>query len=92
MSFRKILSSLRKADTDYQMISDGDRICVGVSGGKDSVLLLYALEQYRRVKQHYDHCDFSVIGIHLNMGFEGFDGNWNGGGVKLNHYSNDSAL
>ena len=73
MSFRKILSSLRKADTDYQMISDGDRICVGVSGGKDSVLLLYALEQYRRVKQHYDHCDFSVIGIHLNMGFEGED-------------------
>ena len=73
MSFRKIMSSLRKADTDYHMIDHNDRICVGVSGGKDSVLLLQALAQYRRVKQHYDHCDFTVIGIHLNMGFEGED-------------------
>ena len=40
---KEILSPLRRAVADYDMIKDGDRICVGVSGGKDSVLLLVAL-------------------------------------------------
>ena len=40
-----ILSPLRRAVKDYDMIKDGDRVCVGVSGGKDSVLLLVALSR-----------------------------------------------
>ena len=40
---QKILSTMRRAITDYDMIKDGDRIAVGVSGGKDSLLLLSAL-------------------------------------------------
>ena len=37
---KKILSCARRAIEDYNMISDGDKIAVGVSGGKDSLILL----------------------------------------------------
>ena len=40
---QRVLSLVRKAVDEYNLISDGDRIAVGVSGGKDSVLLLAAL-------------------------------------------------
>ncbi len=73
MSYRRILADIRKADTDYELIADGDRICVGVSGGKDSILLLKALDTYRRVKEHYDHASFTITGIHIDMGFPGSD-------------------
>lgn len=45
---QKILSLMRKACNDYNLIEDGDKIAVGVSGGKDSLLLLAALAAYRR--------------------------------------------
>lgn len=44
---QKILSAMRRAVQDYKMINDGDRIFVGLSGGKDSTLLLAALANYR---------------------------------------------
>jgi tRNA 2-thiocytidine biosynthesis protein TtcA len=73
MALRQILGQIRHADLDYSLIQNNDRIAVGVSGGKDSLLLLYALEQYRRLKQRYDQQDFSVVGIHLGMGFPDMD-------------------
>ena len=66
---KKILSQVRRAVQDYQMIDDGDKICVGVSGGKDSVLLLLALH---RLSMFYPK-KFSVTGITLDMGIEGAD-------------------
>ena len=45
---QKILSYLRRAVDDYNMIEDGDKIAVGVSGGKDSLTLLVALANLRR--------------------------------------------
>ena len=73
MSFKKILGSIRKADIDYNLIQDNDRVCVGVSGGKDSLLLLVALNTYRKIAKKYDDKNFSVIGIHLEMGFPDMD-------------------
>ena len=40
-----LLSYVRRAVDDYQMIEEGDRIAVGVSGGKDSLTLLLALSE-----------------------------------------------
>lgn len=66
---KNLIKKIGLADKDYQMISDGDKIAVGISGGKDSTLLLYALEHYR-IKSRKN---FKVIGIHLNLGFKGDD-------------------
>ncbi|QRG86253.1 ATP-binding protein [Bulleidia sp. zg-1006] len=73
MSMKKVIGKLFKADTDFNLIQNGDRICVGVSGGKDSVLLLYALSLYQKAAKRIANKDFSVLGIHLEMGFGNMD-------------------
>ncbi|HNW87320.1 MAG TPA: ATP-binding protein [Candidatus Limiplasma sp.] len=47
------LGHLRRADQDFQLIEPGDRIAVGVSGGKDSLLMLYALSLYRHIRNDF---------------------------------------
>lgn len=60
---------MRKAIQDYDMIQDGDKIAVGVSGGKDSQLLLTSMVQLRR----FLPVRFDVMAITVNLGFESFD-------------------
>lgn len=48
MKLQQLYSYVRQAIDDYQMIADGDQIAVGISGGKDSLTLLYALSGLRR--------------------------------------------
>lgn len=64
-SIRIILACLRKADQSYNLINHGDKIVVGLSGGKDSVLLLYALSLY----QKFSHTDFTIQPVTLDLGF-----------------------
>lgn len=66
---KTVLGGIRKADGDFGMIDSGDHVAVGVSGGKDSLLLLYALSLYRK----FEHKDFELHGITLKMGLEPFD-------------------
>ena len=66
---KEILGCVRRADQDFGMIEDGDRVAVGVSGGKDSLLLLYALSLYRRFSPH----PFTLQAVTLTMGLEPFD-------------------
>ena len=60
---------IRRAVDDYGMIREGDRIAVGVSGGKDSMLLLVALHHL----QSYYPKHFDLEAITIELGFEGMD-------------------
>ena len=66
---KRILSFTRRAVDDYSMIEDGDRIGVGVSAGKDSLTLLYALAELRRFYPK----KFEMVAITVDMGFEGMN-------------------
>ena len=63
---KKVISLTRKAIEDYNMIEDGDRIAVGVSGGKDSLVLLCALAELSR----YYPKKFTVVALTLDMGYD----------------------
>ena len=69
MDLRKLLSYVRQAADDYNLIEENDKIAVGISGGKDSVTLLYALKRLQRFYPR--HFDLTAITIH--PGFEEFD-------------------
>ena len=69
MTMKKVLGCIRKADQEFDMIQNNDRICVGVSGGKDSVLLLYCLSLYKK----FADVKFDVVGVHVEMGFPNMD-------------------
>ena len=69
MQLNKLLGDIRKADQEYELIEDGDRVAVGVSGGKDSMVLLTALHMYSK----FPDKKFTVVGIHVKMGFPDMD-------------------
>ena len=64
MELQKLLSKARRAVEDYKMIEDGDKIAVGLSGGKDSLTLLYILANMRR----FYPVKFEVIAVSVDMG------------------------
>lgn len=66
---KQILGAMRKAVNDFDMIQDGDKIVVGISGGKDSMTLLYALKLFQR----FSPAKFDLYAVTLSMGFENFD-------------------
>lgn len=69
MHIQQILGQVRRAIQDYDMIEDGDRIAVGVSGGKDSMTLLTALRQL----QDFYPKKFELEAISLTMGIGNAD-------------------
>jgi tRNA(Ile)-lysidine synthase TilS/MesJ len=64
-NIKRVLSFTRRAVDDYQMIRPGDRIAVGISGGKDSLTLLCALAELRRFYPN----PFELVAITVDMGF-----------------------
>ena len=66
---KRVLSYVRRAVDDYEMIHEGDHIAVGVSAGKDSLTLLCALAELRRFYPK----PFTLHAITVDMGFDGTD-------------------
>ncbi len=68
---KHLLSYTRRAVDDYEMIRAGDRIAVGISAGKDSLSLLYAMAGLRRFYPQ----PFELMAITVDMGFSGIEAN-----------------
>lgn len=69
MTLQQLLSVTRKAVDDYHMIEEGDCIGIGISGGKDSLALLYALSHLARFYPK----KFTLKAFTVNLGVPGAD-------------------
>ncbi len=69
MRLQQVLSYVRRAADDYHMIQEGDRIAVGISGGKDSLTLLYALHGLQRFYPQH----FELHAVTVDLGFQNLD-------------------
>ena len=69
MKLQQLMSYVRRAVDDYGMIEKGDKIAIGISGGKDSMALLYALHGLKRFYPN----PFEIEAITVDLGLPGFD-------------------
>lgn len=69
MKLQKLYSYTRKAIDDFQMIKENDSIAVGISGGKDSLTLLYALADLRK----FYPIHYSLTAVTVDLGYPDFD-------------------
>lgn len=65
MKLQQVLSLVRKAIDDYEMIEENDKIAIGISGGKDSLTLLYALHGLKRFYPK----KFDIHAVTIDLGF-----------------------
>ena len=65
MKLQQVMSYVRRAIDDYHMIEEGDKIAVGISGGKDSLTLLYALHGLQRFYPKH----FEIHAVTVDLGF-----------------------
>lgn len=68
MKMQRLYSYVRQAMQDYQMIDKGDRVAIGISGGKDSLTLLYALNGLRKFYPK----PFELLAITVDLGYDDF--------------------
>lgn len=66
VTLQQLMSPVRKAIDTYNMIESGDKIAVGLSGGKDSVAMISALAGLRRFYPN----EFSIVGVRIDIGLD----------------------
>jgi len=64
----RLAKKVTRAITEHRLIEDGDRVMVGLSGGKDSWALLHILDQLRRRAP----IDFSLVAVNIDSGYKGY--------------------
>ncbi|NLC73485.1 MAG: tRNA 2-thiocytidine biosynthesis protein TtcA [Ruminococcaceae bacterium] len=69
MLLNKFTGYIRRCVDDYEMLKEGDRVAVGISGGKDSMAMLAALINLQR----FHPSNFELIALTVDMGFSGMD-------------------
>lgn len=69
MKLQRLYSYVRKAIDTYEMIQEGDKIALGISGGKDSLALLYALAGMR----HFYPKQYELVAITVHLGYPDFN-------------------
>ena len=69
MKLQRLFSLTRQAIDDYQMIEEGDRVAIGISGGKDSLTLLYAMQGL----QKFYPKRFDLEAVTVDLGYPNFD-------------------
>jgi len=69
MDRQKLYSLLRQAIDKYEMIEEGDKVAIGISGGKDSLVLLQGLSGLRKFYPKH----FELVAVTVDLGYEGFD-------------------
>ena len=69
MSIKKVLAQVRKADHMFSLVDDKDKIAIGLSGGKDSSLLLYVMYLYQFLYKNTYNKSFDIVGIHMDLNF-----------------------
>lgn len=69
MKLQRLLSLTRQAINDYELINENDKIAIGISGGKDSLVLLIALANL----QKFYPKNFEIVGITVDLGYGNFD-------------------
>ena len=60
---QRVLSSMRKAIEKYNLIQDGDKIAIGVSGGKDSLVLLKAMADFKK----FGLFNYEIIAVTIDI-------------------------
>lgn len=69
MTLQKLYSYTRQAINDFKMIQDGDKIAIGISGGKDSLALLYALSGLQKFISE----KIEIVAVTVDLGFGNFE-------------------
>lgn len=68
-ALRIALAAIRKADNEFNLFKENTRICIGISGGKDSMSLFYCLDLYKK----YSKINFEIVPMMIDLGFPNSD-------------------